>query len=99
MCGLRTLATLPGKVRYLIESRTEAVIHFEPDGRRPACLNADAVCRIYFLRTRRLFFQSAITTSIWLLWGFSGSSVTARHSAVVDQLCASSLNNAAAWTA
>src|SRR5450631_585855 len=42
MCGLRTLATLPGKVRYLIESRTEAVIHFEPDGRRPACLNADA---------------------------------------------------------
>ena len=42
---------------------------------------------LYCLRTMRSFFHNAITTSIWLLCAFSGSSLTARHSALVDQFC------------
>ena len=53
----------------------------------------------YPLRTIRSFFQSARTTSIWLLCVFSGSSVTARHNELVDQLCFPSIDNAAARTA
>lgn len=41
----------------------------------------------YPLLTMISFFQSARTTSIWLLCVFSGSSVTARQSELVDQLC------------
>src|ERR1035441_2924316 len=53
----------------------------------------------YNVRWIKSFLHSAIPTSIWLLCVFSGSSVTARHNELVDQLCFPSINNAAARTA